>query len=116
MDVFDKGLFTVLTCSAIFCLISIPLILRKVPRNPIYGYRTQTTLNNDKIWYDANAYFAWRFFLASVLAACIALLLDEWRGIPPDAYMKVSILLLAAPVVIAWLPTVRFIRNYKSFG
>ena len=48
-DVYFKGLVTVLICTLIFVIIAIPLILRKVPRNTIYGFRTPTTLANDFI-------------------------------------------------------------------
>lgn len=111
MDVYDKGLVTVLVCSALYCLVSVPLILRKVPRNPVYGYRTRRTLSNDKIWYEANAYFSWRFLVASVLSACAALLLYDWRSLPPETFMKVSIALLVAPVAFAWPLTVRFVHE-----
>jgi len=111
MSVFDKGLITILICSAVFSLVSIPLILRRVPRNPVYGYRTRATLSDDKVWYEANAYFGLRFLVASILSACIAVVLHEWRGIAPATYLKVSIVLLAAPVVVAGLLTARFVHS-----
>lgn len=111
MDVYDKGVMMVLVCNAIYCLVSIPLILRKVPRNPVYGYRTRLTLSNDKIWYEANAYFSWRFLVAGVLSACAALLLYDWHGLSPETFMRVSIVLLVAPVAFAWPLTVRFVRS-----
>jgi len=111
MDAYDKGLITILVCCAIFCLISIPLVMRKIPRNPVYGYRTRATLSDDKIWYEANAYFARKFLAASVLSACVAVFLHEWRGMSPDLFMKVSIALLVAPGSLALLLTVRFVRE-----
>ena len=111
MDVYNKGLVTVLVCNAIYCLVSVPLILRQVPRNPVYGYRTRLTLSNDKIWYEANAYFSWRFLVAGVLSACAALLLYDWRSLSPEAFMKVSIALLVVPVAFAWPLTVRFVHE-----
>lgn len=116
MDVYDKGLITVFGCCAVFCLVSIPLILRKIPRNKLYGYRTPATLGDDKIWYEANAYFSWRFLVASVLSACVALVLYDWRGLSPDTFMKVSIVLLMVPVMFAWPLTVRFVREMVSRG
>ena len=32
----------------------VPLILRKVPRNRFYGFRTARTLSSDAVWYPAN--------------------------------------------------------------
>ncbi|MEN6319819.1 MAG: SdpI family protein [Syntrophaceae bacterium] len=114
MTVFDKGFITVCVCCAVFVVISLPLIFRKVPRNPVYGYRTRATLQNDALWYDANAYFGRWFLAASALASGIAVVIDLWRGISPEAYLKVSIVLLVAPVAIAVMLTQRFIRSLQT--
>jgi SdpI/YhfL family protein len=39
----------------VLILLSVPLILRWIPRNRIYGFRIASTLANDSVWYDANA-------------------------------------------------------------
>lgn len=39
----------------VLVVLSIPLILRWVPRNPLYGFRVPATLRDDGIWYDINA-------------------------------------------------------------
>jgi uncharacterized membrane protein len=110
MSVFDKGLITILISSVVFSIVSIPLILRKVPRNPVYGYRTRTSLSDDALWYKINAYFGVRLFVATLLSACIAVALHAWQVLSPQVYLKVSIVLLVAPVAIAWLFTARFVR------
>jgi len=110
MSVFAKGLVTILICSVVFCLLSLPLILRKVPPNPVYGYRTRATLTDEALWYDANAYFGSRFLVASLVSACIAVALFEWQGLSAQTYLPVTIALLAAPVAVAGLLTSRFIR------
>lgn len=111
MSVYDKGLITILVCGAIFIVVAIPLILRRVPRNRIYGYRTHATLSDDTIWYDVNAYFAVRFLVLTIISATTAIALHAWRGIAPSAWLNVSVVLLAAPVVIAWLLTARHVRS-----
>lgn len=57
MSVYEKGLVTILACNALFALVSLPLVFRKIPRNGFYGYRTRATLSSDFMWYEANAYF-----------------------------------------------------------
>ena len=42
----------------VLVVMSIPLLLRRVPRNYVYGFRTAATLRSDAVWYDANALFA----------------------------------------------------------
>lgn len=34
--------------------LAVPMILRKVPRNYFYGFRTPRTLSSDRVWYQAN--------------------------------------------------------------
>lgn len=36
-------------------LLSIPLMLRWVPRNRFYGFRVAPTLRSDGVWYESNA-------------------------------------------------------------
>jgi hypothetical protein len=114
MNVFEKGLITICMTCGVFGAISLPLIFRKVPRNPIYGYRTRATLSDDGLWYEANAYFGCRFLLASLLAAGATVALYLWRGISPEGFLKLSIGLLLAPALIAWFLTARFVRSWME--
>ena len=110
MSVFEKGFITICAVCALSGLISLPLIFRKVPPNIIYGYRTRATLDDKALWYAANAYFGWRLLIASIFTVIAALALDTWRT-SAEAYLKLSILLLIAPVIVAWILTSRFIRS-----
>ena len=37
-------------------VVSVPLMLRRVMPNLVYGFRTGKTLSDGRIWYDTNAY------------------------------------------------------------
>lgn len=111
MSVFDKGLITVLACSALFAALALPLALRKVPRNPIYGYRTRATLGDDALWYEVNACFGRWLLGGSAAAAALALAIDAWRGLAGDTYLNVSIALLLAPAAMAALAAHRLVRR-----
>src|SRR3954468_22318133 len=54
----------------VLVVLSIPLMLRWVPRNRLYGLRTAATCSSDSVWYDANA-LAGRhtFFLGLAMVA-----------------------------------------------
>ena len=41
--------------AALFVALGIPLMRRKVPPNPFYGFRTPSTLEDETLWYDVNA-------------------------------------------------------------
>lgn len=42
----------------LFVALGYPLVLRRIPPNPFYGFRTPRTMKpgNERIWYEANAY------------------------------------------------------------
>lgn len=40
--------------SIISIVLAIPVILKKVPRNWFYGFRTPKTMSSDEVWYEAN--------------------------------------------------------------
>lgn len=111
MTVFEKGTITVLACSLLFAGLSVPLLLRRVPRNLVYGFRTRATLASDRLWYEANACFG-RWLLAGSLAAgATTAWLAAARGIAPDMFLVVSVVALGAPVLVAGLRTSLLLRR-----
>lgn len=108
---FFKVLITILFCNAVFMIIAIPLILRKVPRNIIYGFRTRATLESDFVWYEANAYFG-RLFLISSLVSSLMIVFFYLTGIVPmENFINASIAILLVPPLIAALLTLRYIKT-----
>ncbi len=60
-----------ITVAVVMAGLSIPMILRRVPRNRIYGVRFKASLKSDKNWYEINEYGGKALLLASVpIAAC----------------------------------------------
>ena len=81
--------------------LSVPLILRRVPRNAFYGFRTRKTLSSDAVWYPANVFAGQALALASVAAAGLVWLLPA--GVPE--WMPAAVLVgavLAALAVGLW--------------
>ncbi len=60
-------------------VMGIPLALRLVPRNPVFGFKISWTLADDEIWYAANAAVG-RYF---VVFGCVLGLhaLSLWKGV-----------------------------------
>jgi hypothetical protein len=111
VTVHEKGLVTILAVDALFVLLSIPLLLRKVGPNVVYGYRTRATLSDATLWYEANAYFAGRFIAACLASAVAAPFLARPGVFTPDTFLPVSVVLLGAPVAIAGVMTSRFVAR-----
>ena len=54
----------------VLIVLSLPLLLRWVPRNSLMGLRVPATLRNDTIWYDVNAFTGrWGLLLGVAMVA-----------------------------------------------
>jgi SdpI/YhfL family protein len=56
--------------------ISIPLILRIVPPNGVYGFRVSAT-RSPEIWYPANEFMGWALLVAAAIAAALQIMLPR---------------------------------------
>ena len=114
MTVFEKGLITMEGCATLFAILAIPLMLRKVPRNVVYGYRTRKTLSDDKVWYEANAHFGRGLFIASIVSVIVLFVLSRIHLLSPQVFLPTAVVALVAPSAIAGLATAAYIR--RAFG
>lgn len=114
MTIYEKGLVTILVVDAVSILISIPLVLRKIGPNVVYGYRTRATLSDPALWYEANALFGRRLIAASLVSALAALFLARPGLLAPDAFLPVSVVLLGAPVAVAGVMTSRLVGRWTA--
>jgi hypothetical protein len=67
---------------ALLAIISVPLILKVVPPNNVYGFRTNLTLSSPGIWYPANSFLGWALLAAAMISGTALLVLpataDRW--------------------------------------
>ena len=61
-------------------VLSVPLILGKVPPNNTYGFKTSKTLSSPEVWYPANQAAGWFMAGAAVISICVNLAL--WWAFP----------------------------------
>lgn len=106
-----KGLVTVLGCAVVLAGLAVPMVLRKVPRNLVYGYRTRFTLSDDYVWYEANAHFGRGMLLACLVTAIAVTVLYRLPGISPQGFLNLTVVVLVAPLAMAILATWRFTRT-----
>jgi len=59
----------------LFAALAIPMILRRVPPNRIYGLRVPATFADERVWYEANAKSGWDLVILGVALAALAPLL-----------------------------------------
>lgn len=88
---------------------SVPLILRCVGPNPIYGFRTPRTLSSPEIWYPANAFAGWALLIAAAVSAVGLSLIPAYvlsqAWVPP--------VLLLAPLAVAVVACLRYLRRFN---
>ena len=109
-----KALVTILVCDFIFVIIAIPLILRKVPRNVVYGFRTRATLENDFVWYEANAYFGRLFLISSLVSSLLIVFLYFSDIVLMQNFINVSIAVLVVPSLIPVVLTLLHMLSAKG--
>ena len=114
MDIYDKSLITILVVSLLLIVVAIPLVLHKVPRNTVYGFRTRSTMASDDLWYAANAHFGKRLIIASACGCVLAIITYHYFRPAPQAAVSVSVLFLVLPSLIAALATRRLVRKYST--
>lgn len=96
--------FVVVICFAsgvLLIALGIPLWLRRVPRNALYGVRFASTLSDDRIWYEINARCGRELVAigAGYLALLSAALLFARSWIMPLRLLGPTVLLVVALIV-----------------
>ena len=110
MDAFETALITLLGCNALFLVLALPLVGRKVPRNRMYGFRTPATLRTDVVWFEANAHFGRRMVAASVFSAA-AMVVLYYTALSPVIFVYTASGTLAGSLVAAVLDTSMYLRK-----
>jgi hypothetical protein len=91
--------------------LSVPLILRKVGPNPLYGFRVKETLENPDVWYEVNA-FAGRGLFADGLVVVIASLgMTLVPGLSIDVYALSVTVLFVLSLGITLLSSLRHLKR-----
>ena len=104
--------FALLGACALVAVVSVPLILKVVPPNPFYGFRTPGTLSNRSLWYRVNAFAGWALFFASVAAAAWIWSIHE--GLLPS--MGTNAVALVLPLGIALAASFAYLSSVEDRG
>jgi len=99
-------LYLYIGSSVFLMLIALPLIARKIKPNLFYGFRIQQTLEDPKVWYQTNQYFAKRLFVVGIIEALAALGFYTIPNISLDVYalscLGVFVVLFTIALVQSW--------------
>jgi len=78
--------------------VAVPMAMRKVPPNGLYGFRTPKTLANVQVWYDANEKAGINMIAAGVLALAAWGLLRMTVGMGRANFIGFPVLLVLLTV------------------
>jgi hypothetical protein len=93
----------------ILILLSIPLVLRWVPPNRIYGFRVPPVYRNRSVWYDANALAGKHYLWLGVLMVALEFVLPNTLRVP--VLRAVGIAGLAGVTIADWITASRWSRE-----
>jgi len=79
-------LFMYVAGGVLLAALSVPLIQKRIPPNPWYGFRVRQTLDNPDAWYPANAYAGWRLCWVGIATIVGAVMLYFVPTLSLDAY------------------------------
>lgn len=91
--------------------LAVPLLMGKVPPNPIYGFRLRATLNDPEVWYAVNAYSARWLIAGGLVTIAAAVGLSFVPGLSLDGY---ALGCLAAFVTVLVLGLILSVRRMNA--
>ena len=96
--------------AGVIAVVSIPLILKMVPPNHLYGFRTPSTLSNRELWYRANVFAGWALLIAAVASIVLNVGVDG-GALPGVARGAITFVL---PLVIAVVACFVYLRRISG--
>ena len=104
-------IWAVTAAALVFMALSIPLILRRIPKNDFYGVRTPLTMSaSDEDWYAANEKAGKVVFIGGLMTIIACVLLASWH------HGKMLIGITSTALSIATLCGAFIVTSRKSNG
>ena len=92
--------------------LSIPLIMRMVPPNLLYGFRTKKTLSNKDIWYQANKFSGKGLLVISLFGLVGSLVLFLVRdNLSLDLMSWIAAVGILLPLWIVFILSSRYVKK-----
>jgi len=94
--------------------LSVPLIMRIIEPNPLYGFRVKRTLEDPAVWYPVNAYAAKRLLVVGLGISVSAGLLFFVPGIDLDVYAWSCAGIGLAGMLAAVIQSFLYLQSFPS--
>ena len=97
---------------AIIGAVSIPLILKIVPPNRLYGFRTSQALANRELWFRANRFAGWALLLSAVASTAVFVREPAYAS----GRSAAGLVIFVAPLAIAVAACFVYVRRIGGGG
>jgi uncharacterized membrane protein len=94
---------------AFLAAISLPLALRLIGPNSLYGFRTPATLADRDLWYSANAFAGRALLVAAAFAASLVWFRPAWFDLGVFTNLAAVVLPCIGAVAVSFL----YLRKYR---
>jgi uncharacterized membrane protein len=94
----------------IVAMASVPLILKLVPPNRVYGFRTRQTLASPDVWFRANRFAGCALFIASGITAAIFAVRPELAS----GHELAGVAVLVVPLIVALAASFAYVRSIRE--
>ncbi len=91
-----------------------PLYKQKVKPNSLYGLRVGETMEDERVWYAANAYSGRDFIVLGALGSALAVGLWPVFGADGEAYGLVNALFMTVGALVVCARGMRAARDFKK--
>jgi uncharacterized membrane protein len=95
----------------LLCALAVPLILRKIGPNSVYGFRVKQTLEDPQVWYEVNAFAGKGMLVDGLITVVSALVLAAVPGITIDRYALSVTALFSLALGITLAASFRHLRR-----
>lgn len=97
--------------SLLLIALSIPMILKWVKPNGLYGFRSPKTFSNPDIWYKANHYAGWRLLWAGVIGAIGAVVLFAIPDLDVAQYGFLFLAVIGIPLTVGIIQSAVYLNR-----
>jgi uncharacterized membrane protein len=101
---------TLLIVCVLVAAVSIPLMLRLIPPNAVYGVRTRRTMSDSATWFAVNAFGGKALAIAAGIGALLLMLYNGTLLKPALAQVAAVVV----PVIVAVGATLYYERRYTG--
>jgi uncharacterized membrane protein len=96
---------------------AIPLAMRKVRPNPIYGIRNKATLSDEGFWYAANAAAGRTLVMGGVISLLLTVVFYFQRNIDEASFLSAgAIVFMICMLFVVLITKIRLRRIKKRMG